>query len=79
MGKLWKLLAEKGKIATVIGFCLSAPVNGFALWSLFTDIQLSESQLWQIVIINAVGMVWFILPSEITIKSGKGLEIIIKD
>ena len=77
--KLWKLLAEKGKIATLIGFFLSAPVNGFALYSLFWNKNLSESQLWQIVIINAIGMVWFILPSEISIKSGKGLEIIIKD
>lgn len=77
--KFWNLLAEKGKIATLIGLCLSAPVNGFAIVSLFGDIQLSEAQLWQMVIINAIGMVWFILPSEISIKYGKGLEIIIKD
>lgn len=77
--KLWNLLKEKGKIATIIGMLLSFPVNVYALYSLFTNTNLTESQLWQIVIINAVGMVWFILPSEITIKSGKGLEITIKD
>lgn len=76
---LWNLLAEKGKIATIIGVVLSMPVNSYALYSLFTNSNLSESQLWQIVIINSIGMIWFILPSEITIKSGKGLEIIIKD
>lgn len=76
---IWKLLKEKGKIATLIGMFLSFPVNVYALYSLFTNTNLTESQLWQIVIINAIGMVWFILPSEITIKSGKGLEIIIKD
>ncbi len=79
MSKLWKLLAEKGKIATVIGLLLSLPANGLALWSLFFDKNLSHDQLWQIVIINAIGMVWFILPSKISIKSGKGLEIIIED
>lgn len=75
----WKLLAEKGKIATIIGFCLSAPANGLALWSLFRNVNLSEDQLWQIIILNVIGITWFILPSKISIKSGKGLEIIVED
>jgi len=76
---MWASWGEKGKIASIIGFLLSFPANGYALYSLFTNTSLSEAQLWQIVIVNAVGMVWFILPSRVSIKSGKGLEIIIED
>ncbi len=75
---MWKILKEKGKLATLIGLFLSAPVNIWALIRLFNDLFVSESQLWQIVIINTVGMVWFILPSKISIE-GKGLKIEVVD
>lgn len=79
MNKLWKLLAEKGKLATLIGFFLACPANGWALYKLYKGAIVTMDQLWVVVIINSIAIVWFILPSEISIKSGKGLEIIIKD
>jgi hypothetical protein len=79
MNKLWKLLSEKGKIATLIGFFFAAPANVWAIWNLYKSIIVTIDQLWVVVIINSISIVWFILPSEISIKSGKGLEIIIKD
>jgi hypothetical protein len=75
---MWKLLAEKGKISTIIGLVLSFPINGYALFAFFTKTALTQDQLWQIVIVNAVGMVWFILPSTIRIK-GKGFEVEVID
>ncbi len=75
---MWRLLKEKGKIATIIGFLLSFPVNFWALICLFSGSIVTENQLWQIVIINAVGMVWFILPSKIIIE-GKGIKIQVED
>ena len=76
---LWNSLAEKGRIATLIGFGLTFPVNGWSMVAFFSDWNVPEAKLWQIVIINAVGMVWFILPSKIIIESGKGLKIQIED
>ena len=77
--KFWSLLKEKGKIATIIGFLFAIPANGWAIWNLYTGAIVTIDQLWVVVIINSIGIVWFILPSEISIKSGKGLEIIVKD
>jgi len=75
----WRALAEKGKLATIIGFLFAAPANGFALYRLYTGALVTIDQLWVIVIINSISIVWFVLPSEISIKSAKGLEFIIKD
>jgi len=77
--KLWNLLKEKGKIATIIGFLFACPANGWAIWKLYRGVIVEVNQLWTVVIINSIAILWFILPSEISIKSGKGLEIIIKD
>ena len=77
--KLWEALKEKGKIATVIGFIFALPANGWAIWKLYWGAIVTVDQLWVVVVINSIAIVWFILPSEISIKSGKGLEIIIKD
>ena len=76
---MWKLIAEKGKIATIIGFLLSIPVNGWAVYRLYNGSIVTIDQLWHVVILNSIAIVWFILPSEISIKSVKGLEIIVKD
>lgn len=77
--KLWKLLAEKGKLATIIGFFFASPANAWALYKLYRGAIVTIDQLWVVIIINSISIIWFILPSEISIKSGKGLEIIIKD
>ncbi len=75
---LWKLMADKGKIATIIGFCLSSPFNIWALWSFFSGSGATEDQLWTIAIINGIAMIWFILPSKILIE-GKGVKIEVTD
>jgi len=79
MKKLWEALKEKGKIATLIGFFLSSPVNFWFMYCFFTSKVLTYDQLVQLAVINGIGMVWFILPSSIIIKGGKGFEISIKD
>ena len=75
---LWNALKEKGKIATIIGFILAIPANGWAIWNLYNGAMVTVDQLWVVVIINSIAIVWFILPSEISIKA-KSLEIIVKD
>jgi len=77
--KFWESLKEKGKIATIIGFIFAIPANGWAIYKLYRGTIVTIDQLWVVVIINSIAIVWFILPSEISIKSGKGLEIIVKD
>ena len=75
---LWNALKEKGKIATVIGFIFAIPANGWAIWNLYSGTIVTIDELWVVVIINSIAIVWFILPSEISIKA-KSLEIIVKD
>jgi hypothetical protein len=76
--KLWDILAEKGKIATVIGFVFAIPANGWAMWKLYRGTIVTVDQLWIVVVINAIAIVWFVLPSSIIIKSTR-LQIEIKD
>ena len=76
---IWKALKEKGKLATIIGFIFAIPANGWAIFKLYNGAIVTIDQLWTVVIINSIAIVWFILPSEISIKSAKGLEIVIKD
>jgi hypothetical protein len=76
---IWGALKEKGKLATIIGFMFAIPANGWAIFKLYRGAIVTIDQLWTVVIINSIAIVWFILPSEISIKSSKGLEIVIKD
>lgn len=77
--RLWDLLGEKGKIATVIGIGLSAPFNARALMIFFTNPDSYTTPfLTALAVANAIGMVWFILPSKISIKGGK-FEIVVED
>lgn len=78
MKRIWELIAEKGKIATLIGFFLSSPFNCWALWAFFTGEGATENQLWTVAIINGIAMIWFILPSKIVIE-GKGIKIEVTD
>jgi len=57
----------------------AVPANGWAIFKLYKGAMVTIDQLWVVVIINSIAIVWFILPSEILIKSSKGLEITIKD
>ncbi len=75
---LWKALENKGKIATLIGFLLSLPVNIKYIYLFFTGAIFTEDNLKAIIVINIVAMIWFILPSVIRIKSDK-LTIEIED
>ncbi len=69
--KFWNILAEKGKIATIIGFLFACPANVWAVWKLYRKVMVTIDQLWVVVAINIIGMMWFILPSKISIKSTK--------
>lgn len=76
--RLWKALAQKGKISTLIGFLFAFPVNGKFLWDFYRNVIYSPDKLMMIVFINIVSMIWFILPSSIIIKGGN-FEIEVKD
>lgn len=75
---MWKLLAEKGKIATLIGLLLALPSNIWFLWKFFHLSELSVSTLESLAIINGLAMFWFMMPSTIKIVS-KALTIEIID
>ncbi|MCP4990797.1 MAG: hypothetical protein GY928_33590 [Colwellia sp.] len=78
MKKLWEMLEKKGKIATIIGFVLSLPVNAKFVYLFFTNQIFKEDFLKAVIVVNIVAMVWFILPSKISLKSEK-LTIEIED
>ncbi len=78
MKKLWTMLEKKGKIATIIGFVLSLPVNAKFIYLFFKGSVFEDNNLKAIIVINVVAMIWFILPSKIIIKSEK-LTIEIED
>jgi hypothetical protein len=78
MKTLWKILEHKGKFATIIGFLLSLPVNSKFIYLYFKDHEFLKSDLTTIIVINVVAMIWFILPSKISIKSDK-LTIEVED
>ena len=75
---LWKGIGEKGKFATIIGFFFAVPANVKFLFAFFQGTDYSRESLLNLCILNGIAMVWFILPSSITIK-GSPFEIIIKD
>ena len=72
----WTLLAEKGKLASVVGFFLAFPVNIRFVIDFYQGNVYDYNSLQTIVIINVIAMVWFILPSAIKMSAGKfNLEI----
>ena len=82
MGKIfstiWKGLEQKGKFATLIGFFFAAPANAKFLYAFFQGVDYSRESLLNLSILNGIAMIWFILPSSISIK-GHPFEIVIKD
>lgn len=76
---LWKSLESKGKYTTVLGLAIIVTSVLDPLINHNQGITFEEGYLWQVIWFILAGVILIILPSEITIKSGKGLEIIIKD
>lgn len=75
---IWKALAEKGKFASMLGFFFAAPANGWALYNVYNGLIVTLNQMYVVTLINAISIVWFILPSKISIKWKSG-EIIVED
>ena len=78
ISKLWEKLAEKGKIASLLGFLMAFPVNTVFIMMFFTSKEFTEAQLKAALIVNSIAMVWFILPSKIEI-SGKIFNLKLED
>jgi len=76
--KLWEALDHKGRIATIIGFLFALPYNMRFMWDWFSGVFYSREQLEMVIIVNVLAMVWFILPSTITIEGPK-FKIEVKD
>jgi hypothetical protein len=75
---IWKGLGEKGKFATIIGTLFAAPYNVKFMIDFFGGVVYSYDQLLALAVVNGLGMVWFILPSKITIEGGK-FKFIVED
>jgi len=69
--KLIKLLEKKGIIASLVGFLLVAPINGFTIYRFFKDLGLTDGQKDVFIWVNIVAWIWVILPSRISLKSDK--------
>ena len=78
MNKLFSIFQHKGILATIIGLIFALPINIKMIFSFYKNIELTNGQLWAAVILNAIAMVWFILPSKIIISS-KFLNVTIED
>lgn len=69
--KFIEFIEKKGILASIVGFLLAIPVNGFTVYKFFTDSKLSENQLDIFIWVNIVAWIWVILPSSITLTSSK--------
>lgn len=69
--KLINLLEKKGIIASIIGFLLALPVNGYTVYLFFNGIGLTEGQKDSFIWVNIIAWVWVILPSAIKLSSSK--------
>lgn len=74
----WKALAEKGKIATIIGAIMAVIVNSWAVYLLFSEKTVEENTFWMIIGLNIVSQLWFILPSKMKI-TGKLFNLEVED
>ena len=75
---IWNELDHKGRIATIIGIFFSLPYNIKFVIDFLIGIEIAQEVLYQMMAVNAISMVWFILPSSVII-SGKGFSFEIKD
>lgn len=76
--KLWEALDHKGRLATIIGFLWALPYNVKFTVDFFSGVFYSRDQLESIIIVNALAMIWFILPSKIIIEGPK-FKIVVED
>ena len=76
--KIWQALDHKGRIATIIGFLWALPYNVKFLIDWFAGIEYSHAMLESVIIVNVLAMIWFILPSKITMKA-KSFEFTVED
>lgn len=72
---MWKLLAEKGKFATIIGFILAVVATVVMSILLIKD---QDYKYVPFIITFSISIVFFILPSSFKVKF-KDFEIEIKD
>ncbi len=78
MSKLWLLLAEKGKWASIIGFLMALPINIWFVVVFFMSNEFTDGDLKAALVVNAIAMMWFILPSRVKI-SGKNFTMEVDD
>jgi len=71
MSKLWAIIAEKGKWATLLGMFLAFPTNIQFLSLLFSGYVFTVEELYPYIFANIMAMFWFILPSSIKLSSDK--------
>ena len=67
----WTALDHKGRFATIIGFAFSLPFNIKFTLDWYRGIEYSRENLETIIIVNVISIIWFILPSIITIEGPK--------
>ena len=90
MKELWIALAEKGRIATVIGTLLIVPVNimfAVKFYALLKTVGMDQIALTQgidrlllwAIIANLIAMMWYMLPSSLIFKAGSIINLEIKD
>jgi hypothetical protein len=72
------ILEKKGQLATLIGMAHAVPAGIWLFHRLFTNYNITEHQWMMIALIELIAIMWFILPSRISAKWGKG-ELIVED
>jgi len=77
--KIIKLLEKKGVLATFIGLLISLPENMYLLYLFFTGEEWTSVMRDQALVMNMIGMFWFILPSKIIIAWGANGKIEVID
>jgi len=76
--KIWEMRGEKGKIASIIGFIFVLPANCRTTWLYISGTAFTKEELTVLVVVNMVGMIWFMLPSKIVI-SGSPFKLEVLD
>lgn len=69
---------HKGAISSCLGFIMAFPINLYFIVQFYRGIEINRDNLEQIIIINMVAMIWYIMPSKIEI-AGKIINIKIED
>ena len=75
----WKALAEKGKIATILGAVVGIPGVIWLYYRLFSEKGITEPEFRTLIGIFTISIIYFILPSKFTAKFGNAGEITVED